>query len=170
MALQQPDLQTALGFSAEDLAANRAGSLSVGQAARLRQNWRRQLTVSIILVIVLMLVATFLLYFGQQNDSAVLTFVGMAITVINAVIVGVGAQGYLRMSGDLARGSVVVTSGAVSRVVRVASGRATSYVLKVDGREEVIVSKLVFNAFAEGQRYTLYRAAASKALLSAEAS
>ncbi|MBK8029105.1 MAG: hypothetical protein IPK17_06245 [Chloroflexi bacterium] len=168
MSLQAPDLMTALGFNADDLAANRAGSLSTGQAARLRKNWRRQLTVSIILVIVLMFVATTLLFLGQRNDSGALTFVGMAITVINGVIVGVGAQSYLRLSGDLRVGSVIATSGVVKRVVRVASGRATSYVIRVGDGGDVNVSKVVFNAFEEGQRYTLYRAAASKALLSAE--
>jgi hypothetical protein len=173
MAAEQPepseriDLAAALGFTADDLAANRAGQLSAAQDARLRQAWRRQLIVTVSLVIALMFGATFALFFGQRNDSAVLSFIGILLTVINAGVVGLAAQAYLRVNGDRARGGVLATSGAITRTLRVVSGRVTVCVIKLGG-DEVIVSKPVFNAFEEGGRYTLYRTPISKTLLSAE--
>lgn len=165
--MEQVDLATALGFSADDLAANRAGRLSEAQDRRLRTGWRRQLIVTVILVIALMLGATVVLFIGQRGDSAALTFIGVLLTVINAGVVGLAAQNYLRVSGDRARGGVLATSGAITRTLRVVSGRVTVCIVKVNG-EDVIVSKPVFNAFEEGKRYTLYRTPVSKTLLSVE--
>lgn len=162
------DLSAALAFSADDLAANRDGHLSAAQTARLRAAWRRQVTITALLVLALMIAATVLIFFGQRGDSGALVFIGMALTVINAVIVGRAAQYAMRVSADTARGSVTATRGVVNRTVRVMSARVTLFVLKVDGREELIVSKPVFNAFEEGKPYAFYRAAASKTLLSAE--
>ncbi len=168
MAEQQTSLAAALGFSANDLAANRQGMLSEAQQTRLQSSWRRQLIGTVIVVVAIMFGATLVLFFGQRSESAALSFIGVSLTVINAVIVGLGAQSYLRMKGDTSRGGVLVTSGVITHTIRVVSGRVTTFVLKIDGADEVIVSKPIFNAFAEGKSYTLYRTPVSKVLLSAE--
>jgi len=161
-----PTLDEALSITEADLAANRAGRLSEAQKLRLTKGWRRTLWIVIGLVIVVGFGATLALFFGQQGGSLVLTFVGILLTVINAMIVGVGAQSYMRTSRDLRTGSVSEMSGVVSHTIRV-SGRVATYVLKVDG-QEVVVPRPVFFAVEDGKPYRLYRAPASKTLLAAE--
>lgn len=161
-----PTLAEALNIRDDDLAANRAGYLSEAQKERLRRGWRRTLGIVAGVVVGVGLVATVALFFGQRNGSSILTGVGIVLTVINAVIVGIGAQSYLRTSSDLRAGSVAEVRGVVSHTVRV-SGRVATYVLKLDG-QEVIVPKPVFFAIEEGKSYRIYRAPASKTVLAAE--
>jgi uncharacterized membrane protein YidH (DUF202 family) len=168
MSAERAALADVLNFSAEDLAANRAGALSDAQKARLARGWRRTLWIIVALVVGFGLVATILLFLGQQNASPILSVIGVTITVINAVIVGLGAQNYLRTSSDLRGGRVATISGIVSHTIRV-SGRTATYVLKVDG-QDIIVPKPVFFAIEDAKPYRLYRAPASKTLLSAEES
>jgi hypothetical protein len=159
-------LADVLNFSADDLAANRAGVLSGAQKARLERGWRRTFWIIMALVVGCSLAATILLFLGQQNGSPILSIIGIAVTVINAALVGLGAQSYLRASRDLRGGRVATLNGVVTHTIRV-SGRAATYILKVDG-QEIVVSKPVFFAFEEGKQYRLYRAPASKTLLAAE--
>jgi hypothetical protein len=160
-------LPETLGFTPEDLAANRDGRLSEAQKARLTRNWRRTLWIVIGLVIVCGLGATILLFVGQQQGSAILSFVGILVTFVNAAIVGLGAQSYLRTSRDIREGRVAELSGVVSHTIRV-SGRVATYILKLDG-QPLVVSKPVFFAVEDGKPYRFYRAPASKTLLSGEA-
>ena len=159
-------LTDALNFSAEDLDANRAGRLSETQKQRLTRGWRRTLWIVIGMVIVFGLAATTILFVAQRNNSLVLNVVGIVLTIINALIVGLGAQSYLRTSSDLKGGRVVTISGVVSHTIRV-SGRVATYILKV-GDQNVVVSRLVFFAVEDGKAYHFYRAPSSKTLLSAE--
>jgi len=82
------DLSEALQFTEEDIAANREGRLSPAQQARLRRGFRRTLIAGIIGIIVIGLGATTLIFLGQQNNSMVLVVLGIALTVLNAFIVG----------------------------------------------------------------------------------
>ncbi len=159
-------LPEALNFSEQDLAANRAGLLSEAQSWRLAQGWRRTLWIIIAIVIVFGLAATVMLFLAQRNNSPILNVLGIIVTLINAVIVGLGAQSYLRTSSDLNAGRVAEISGMVSHTIRV-SGRVATYVLKVDD-QELIVSKPVFFAVDDGEVFRFYRAPASKTLLAAE--
>ena len=167
MSAERAALADVFNFSAEDLAANRAGALSEAQKARIERGWRRIFWIILALVVGCGLAATILLFLAQQNHSPILSVIGIAITIINAVIVGLGAQSYLRTSGDLRGGRVATINGVVSHTIRV-SGRVATYILKVDG-QEIVVPKAVFFAVAEGKPYRLYRAPASKTLLAAEA-
>ena len=155
-----------LNFSADDLEANRAGRMSEAQQQRLTRGWRRTLWIVIGLVIVFGLAATTILFVAQRNNSPVLNVIGVLLTVINAGIVGLGAQSYLRTSSDLKGGRVTTISGSVSHTIRV-SGRVATYILKV-GDQSIVVSRLVFFAVEDGKAYHFYRAPSSKTLLSAE--
>jgi hypothetical protein len=161
-----PTLAEALNISSEDLDANRAGRLSESQKQRLKRGWRRTLVILITVIVVVGLIATAALFFGQRNSSSILTGIGIVLTVINAVIVGIGAQSYLRTNGDLRGGNVAEVRGVVSHTVRV-SGRVATYVLKLD-EQEVVVPRPVFFAIEEGKPYRVYRAPASKTVLAAE--
>lgn len=166
MSTERAALADVLNFSDDDLAANRAGNLSDSQRARLTRGWQRTLWIIVGLVIGLGLLATILLFLGQRNESPILGVIGIIITVVNAVLVGLGAQSYLRTTSDLRGGRVNIISGVVSHTIRV-TGRAATYILKVDD-QEIIVPKVVFFAFEDAKPYRLYRAPASKTLLAAE--
>lgn len=161
-----PTLDEALNITEADLVANREGRLSDAQKQRLTRGWRRTLWIVIGLVIAVGFGATLALFFAQQSGSLILTFIGILFTVFNALIVGIGAQSYLRTSRDLRAGTVSELSGVVSHTIRV-SGRVATYILKLDG-QEVVVPRPVFFALEDGKPYRLYTAPTSKTLLAAE--
>ncbi len=161
-------LPETLNFTPDDLAANRDGRLSEAQKERLTRNWQRTLWIVIGIVIGCGFGATTLLFLAQQQGSPVLTFLGILVTVINAGIVGLGAQSYLRTSRDIREARVDTLSGVVSHTIRV-SGRVATYILKLDG-VPLVVSKPVFFAVEDNKPYRFYRAPTSKTLLSGEKS
>lgn len=158
-------LDDALHFTADDLVANREGRLGVGQRERLQRSARRTLSVGILGFILVGLGAALLIFLGQRNDSMILTIIGIALTVINAAIVGFLVQSRLRLQSDLTQ-PVTVDESLVHRTLRI-SGRSPTYLLKFDDRE-IVVNKRAFNAFIEGAAYKLYRSAGSKTLIAAE--
>lgn len=160
-----PDLAQALGFDADDLAHNRTGQLSEQQRSRLERGWRRTMTIGIGVLFLVTLLATFFLFIGQRNQTPVLSIVGVALTVANALTVGILVRSRLRLNTDL-REPVRADEAPVQRTLRVA-GRRALYLIKTSGNEHA-VSKDAFNAFTEGARYRLYSTAASGDLLSAE--
>jgi len=158
-------LAAALNFTAIDLNANRTGDISLAQADRLRRTWRRLLITSLIALGVIVLTAALFLYAGQRTPSAILLLIGIALTVGNALLMGRLVQAYFRLRGDLCP-PIVVQEGTITRTLRVA-GRGRAYLIAIDG-QPLYVTKPVFNAFADSTRYRLYRAPASKIILSAE--
>lgn len=159
-------LMSALDFNEADLEANRRGALSPGQVARLRATRQRQSAAGLLLFVILVIAATLFMYLGQASGKAVLGWAGALLILLNAVIVGVIARGYMRVGGDLRPGSVAVLAGEVERVLR--RGRqADNYLIRIDGAS-LVVSKDVFLGFRHEASYRVYRAAHSGALLSAE--
>ena len=159
-------LMEALQFGEDDLATNRAGMLSATQVERLRASRRRALLVSAGALVVIALVASGLLFVAQQGGSWVGVLVGIALTLVNAVIMARAVQSWLRTEDDLRRGEVEKIEGSVARTVRV-FGRLPVYLLTINGRE-VVVTKEVFNAVKDGGYYRLYRARRTGTLLTAE--
>jgi hypothetical protein len=164
-ATQRVGLEDALGFNPDDLAANREGRLSAAQQERLLRASRRTLIVGIIGIIIIGLGATVFIFLGQQIHSTILTIIGIAMTVINAAVVGFLIQNRIRSQNDLTH-PVRAQAGIVNRTLRI-SGRTPTYLLRFEG-ENLIVNKPTFNAFIDGTVYKLYRSASSKTLLSAE--
>ena len=109
-------------LNVEDLDANRAGRLSERQKYRLTRGWRRTLWILIGLVIFLGLAATTMLFVAQRSASPVLNVIGILLAIVNAAIVALGTQSYLRTSSDIKNGRVAIISGVVSHTLRV-SGR-----------------------------------------------
>jgi hypothetical protein len=167
MMIANPDLMRLLQFDESDLANNRAGLLSAAQRERLTKQRGRAALVNGVAVVIILLIAAVLLFIAQRNNNVFALFIGIALTVVNALLLARTAQGWLRIAGDLARDEVDMLEGKVERTVRVI-GRVLVYVLKVGGRE-LTVTKEVFNAVGEGRRWRFYRARYSGTLLSAEA-
>lgn len=159
-------LMELLRFSEDDLATNRAGMLSEPQVERLRGARRRALLVSTGSLIVIALVASGLLFVAERGGSWVGILVGIALTLVNALIMARAVQNWLRTEDDLRRGEVEKIEGSVKRTVRV-FGRLPVYLLAINGRE-VVVTKEVFNAVRDGGYYKFYRARRTGALLTAE--
>lgn len=159
----------ALQFTSDDLAANRLGVVGPSQAARLRRTLRRALIIGLIILALGVLLAAACLYFGDRNDDGVLTLVGIALTVFNAIVVGFLVQWWLRARMDLHQ-PLLAATGLLHRTVRARpNGQLLGFVLRLeDSPFEVRVSRQVFNAFSDGAAYRLYRAAGSRQLLSAE--
>jgi uncharacterized membrane protein len=159
-------LASALDFNSDDLQVNRSGMISERQRARLRASRSRAALLSVLALVVIGLVAAGVLFLAQQGKSWIALLIGIALTVVNALIMGRMVQNWLRTAGDLQRAEVQTLSGVVTRTVRVI-GRAVIYVLAIDGRE-LIIPKEVFNAIADGSRWRLYRAAQTGTLLAGE--
>lgn len=159
-------LMEQLQFSEEDLATNRAGMLSAPQIERLRKARGRAFLVSGGALTLIALVASGLLFIAERGGSGVGVLVGIALTLLNAIIMARAVQTWMRTEEDLRRGEVEKIAGSVKRTVRI-FGRLPVYVLTIDGRE-IVVSKDVFNSVREGGYYTLYRARRTGTLLTAE--
>ncbi len=162
----QHALMEHLEFDAEDLTTNRAGMLSARQVERLRRARGRALLVSGSALALIAVVASGLLFLAQRGGSQIALLVGIALTLVNAVIMARAVQTWLRTEEDLRRGAVEKVEGNIKRTVRI-FGRLPVYVLTLDGGE-IVVSKDVFNAMTDGGYYRLYRAKRTGALLTAE--
>ncbi len=162
----RPSLAEALTFSSDELNANRDGRLTDGQAARLLREWRRARTPLIGALIVIGMLATVFLFFGGENDSPVLNVIGAGLTLVNAAIVGVAANTWLRTRRDVRDGRVEMLEGELRHTIRI-NRRVRVYMLDIAG-QRLAVPRQVFNAFEEGARYRLYRAPYTGLLLSAE--
>ena len=160
------DLMRLLNFEPADLQANRAGHLSDRQRQRLGRLRRRAALLSGAIMVMIVLLATGVIFLGQRQGSAIALLVGIGLTSINAVIMGRAVQNWLRLDEDLRRDEVEELDGTIQRTVRVI-GRALIYLIKIDGRE-LNVPKAVFNALPEGGRWRISRARRSASLLAAE--
>lgn len=159
-------LSDILGFTPDDLDINRSGKLSDSQRDRLQRMWKRTRNFVIAGFIVVALTATVFLFLGNENESLVLSFIGISLTVVNAAVMGVGATHYLRMQRDLREGRVAVLTGTIRHTILL-NRRNRTYILDFAG-ERLIVPRATFNAFEEGAAYHLYRSPAMKVLLTAE--
>jgi hypothetical protein len=164
---------TVLKFSADDLEANRAGKLSAAQINRLQSQRKRLMIIGIIAIIIVALIATTFLYFGSQQSSPILTFIGVGLTILNATMVGgVFLRFWLRLSADLRGTSVTSSCGETTFTVRMLNKRTALYLVRLDtgeGFTELNVPRLVFEALRRHKgTYCFYRAAHSGRLLSAE--
>lgn len=155
-----------MSFTADDLAANRQGNLSTAQADRLKRNRQRTTIIGVVAFFVIVILATIFLFVGQQSESTILIVIGGLLTVLNAVMIGMIARGYLRTSADLRAGSVEILEGDLERVVR--RGRQQdNYLLRIDGAS-LYVTKEIFLQFRHETPYRIYRSRWSGVLLSAE--
>lgn len=162
-------LPVALNFTDDDLEANRAGQLSERQLYRIQSGWRRLLIIGVLALIGIGFVATVLIFLGNQHESPILTVLGLALTLVNALVMGTGVQMRIRMNRDLRQveeSGLLITEGKVKHTLQVIR-RSSFYWLEVKD-ERINVSKTTFFAVEENARYRLYRLPFSKTLLSAE--
>lgn len=161
-ALMQP-----LQFTQDDLKANRNGQLGDNQRARLQSLQTRAILVGIAGFFGFALLATIFLFFGSENGFLIMTFIGIFLTLCNAIFVGMFARQYMRLRADLDNGEIDIISGEMERVVK-ADGRMNNFILRVN-EEDFHVKKDLFRLFRHEVPYKIYRARHSAVLLAAEA-
>lgn len=162
------ELMRELEFTADDLAANRAGYLSETQLDRLRARRKRSIAIGIGIMLTLAFIAS-LCIFGGIQSSGVLLIIGVGLTLISAVITGTFARYWMRLSADIRENTVSAFSGQLERVVKPVNQRVMTYLLRVGGAE-FAVTKEQFKAFSHETPYTMFRAKYTGMLLSAERS
>lgn len=161
-------LAAALEFTPDDLTANRAGSLSEMQDYRLRVRRRRSIAVGILILLMTAFIASLVLFLATREDgSAILTVIGIGVTIMSAAIGGIFARFWMRLHADIREGQVQRTEGTLERVLKPVNRRNINYMLRID-QAEVFVTKEVFTAFEHEGRYILYRLPHTGMLLSAE--
>jgi hypothetical protein len=159
-------LMPLMGFDEEDLAQNRAGKLGENQREHLQSLQNRALLIGIAGFFAFAFLATTLLFFGQENDTLILGLLGIFMTILNAIFLGMFGRQWMRLRADLSDNAVDKIQGRMERVVR-PDGRMNNFLLRVEG-QEFYTRKDLFKLFRHEVDYTLYRAPHSRVLLAAE--
>lgn len=159
-------LMPLLKFSHDDLAANRQGKLGDSQIARLKSLQSRALWIGMAGFFGFAFAATICLFFGSENGFLIMTLLGVFLTLVNALFVGVFARQWMRLRADLDAGEIDVIQGELERVVK-ANGRMNNFLLRIED-EEFYVNKEVFLLFQHEVDYAVYRTRHSAVLLAAE--
>jgi hypothetical protein len=137
------------------------------QHYRLRVRRRRTELIGAAALVAAVLIASGFIFAGNRGESPILSLIGIAITICSAALTGNLARFWLRLNADINKGRITRSTGTLERIVKPANRSIVYYAVRVDGAE-VMVSKEAFDQFAHGERYTLYRAPYTGALLSAE--
>ncbi|MGB1287959.1 MAG: hypothetical protein ACPG7F_15585 [Aggregatilineales bacterium] len=123
-----------LNFTPDDLIANRAGQIGEMQQEHLKRAQQRVVLFGVGGFYALAFVGTVFLFMGAQNESAILSLVGVLIVVLNGLLVGLLGRQYMRLRADLRSGTVDIVAGTMERVVQ--SGRQiNNYLLRVNDVE-----------------------------------
>jgi hypothetical protein len=160
------ELMQPMGFTPEDLAANHKGQLGAQQRQRLQSMQKRTLLIGGLGFFVIGITAATFLYFAQVNDALVLQWVGIFLTLINALFIGMYGRQWMLLNADIRNANVEVISGLMERVVQ-ADNRMSNFLLRVDGNN-FHVKKELFKLFRHEVPYRLYRTPRAKILLAAE--
>lgn len=160
-------LPSLLRFNDDDLVENREGRISEVQNYYLRVRRRRTSVFGFLFFIVIVIIATLLIFMGNRNDSGILTMIGIAVTICNAVIIGMFARFWLRLNADIQSNEVIITSGKLERIIKPINKRIINYMIRVD-KVEVFVNKETFQLLEHEKRYTIYRTPYTGTLLAVE--
>lgn len=155
-------LQAALRFTADDLAANRRGSLSAAQIQRLRYGWKQFALIGLILLVVLGPIALAILSVNQNGKF--LIGVILAAIILGGITIGV-FSGAINHNRSLQAG-VNATTGILHKRAAMGEGRRIHYV-KI-GTHEFVVPAPAYLWFTEGATYRVYYTYAEEQIVAAE--
>ena len=160
-------LMSAVRFNADDLEANHDGKISEVQSYFLRLRRRRSMAIGLAVFVVIIVIASLLIFAGRRDSSGILTIVGIGVTLCNAAITGIFARYWLRLNADIQNGVVQVISGKLERVIKPVNRRIVNYMIRIDNNE-LMVDKAVFALLEHEQIYTVYRTPYAGILLAIE--
>ncbi|GAB1420981.1 hypothetical protein MASR2M15_11120 [Anaerolineales bacterium] len=158
-------LAEVLAFEETDLKMNREGSMSPAQLQQLKKSRRQTVWMAGAAAMVFSLLASVFLFAAVQNGSGILNIVGIALTIINAAILGMLGRRFMLHDRDIRQGSVSCLEGRLERIVRPKQG--AHYVLRI-AENDIVVNKEIFKAFGHDIDYRLYFAPHTGRLLAAE--
>lgn len=161
---ERAELMSRLRFTADDLEANQAGTLSDTQEERMRQQQSRLLLIGTSTFIAAVFLATLFLFVGQRNQSLVLSIIGVLLTMVNALWIGSVARQWMRLSADLRENKVDVLDGVLERILR-PTRYGQNYVVRIAG-QDFAVDKETFKVFQHQAPYRFYRTPHMRTLLS----
>jgi hypothetical protein len=162
------ELMQELGFALDDLGQNRSGQISEMQDYKLRVRRQRSIFTGIAIMFCMAFIITLLFFMGnREGNSAILSIIGIGLTICNAAMMGVFARHWLRLSIDIREQRVLIISGELERIIKPINRRVIYYLIRVEG-VELVVSKQLFNLVTNDKSYTLYRAPHTGTLLSLE--
>lgn len=159
-------LMTLLQFGAQDLQANHEERLGDQQRQRLQHLQRRALMVGALGFLAFAIAASVCLFIGTENGHLIMFLLGMFLTMVNALYVGIFARQWLRLQADLRAGTVIRTQGELERVVK-ANGRMNNFLIRI-ADETFYVNKDIFLLFGHEMPYAVYHSPYSHVLLAAE--
>lgn len=159
---------TALNFTADDLAANRAGHLSDRQRAYLTLDRRKNAILGAVVEAALVVSVTALLFVGLRDANTILTVLGGMLLLLNTALSLFFVLNWVRTSNDLKTGETETVEGPAQHVVRQA-GQVQAASVRIGDTVEVPTADVeAFKAFEPGAVYRLYRTTHTRRLLSAE--
>ena len=164
--LLSPELAAVLGFSREDLDANRAGRLSPAQAATLRRAHTRDIVRGLVSAAI---AAGVVALWSLLNSSTTAILFWALVLLFPAAFALVSLWSAGQRSRDLQSGVVAIAAGPLQRHAEDlgSTRRAPTYSLNAGG-VKLNVPLTVYGAFADGGHYALYHTPHSRTLLSAE--
>jgi len=164
----QQGLMKAIPFTAQDLAANRTGTITEAQRARLGKQAGvtrvATLVMFVIFILVFAAIGAYLFVFSNNGQSLLKMFSHDSTTL--AIVAGVMAAVVLviffsflrtlRRTTDVARGKVSVTEGPLKvKSVNSVAYTVKSYQIKV-GKVQFYINEAVFSSLVEGSNYRFY--------------
>jgi hypothetical protein len=169
---QQHALMKAIGFTQDDLDANRGGYMSKKQRAALsheRQFWLNSVAIIIggTAILYTFILSKSIIEGSQFYNS--LTTIAFLSVISAGLLMYMGFQRSL-VNADLRKGDVYVAEGLVSlHITEYKNKIITDYQVYIREQERHFnVGKAVFDAFIDGDPYAIYYAPHSKTFLSAE--
>lgn len=156
-----------LQFTADDLAANRAGQLSERQHAYLLLDRRKNTLLGTLLVALFVLATAVLLFAGIRAGNVILQVLGVVLMFCNMGVTYFFGVNWVRLTYDMKTGRADVIEGVAQHVVR-QLGRAKAGSVRIGDIVEVPTDAEAFKAFEPGATYRLYRTTHTRRLLSIE--
>jgi hypothetical protein len=158
-----------LGFTADDLAANRDGKISDSQKVYLRSYRLLQARAYFVFGLFLLLIAAVpgLRYFRSTVRDGYDLLGAVVFFAFALLLIGLGVNRWRRVQKDIQNGVVNNANGTARLHIKRAGRGHYEYKLRVEG-QEFDLSKDTIAAFTEGQSYRVYYTPLSKVVLSSE--
>lgn len=172
LSSQQIALMKVIGFTEDDLDANRDGYMSKkqrGALSRERQQWLK--FIAIIIGGTSVLYTLFLLKSIIRGDQFPDNILIIAFICLAAALMSM-YMGFKRsrVNADLRKGDVYIAEGLISLYIqKIQNGQLVFYIYHADIQQQRFkLEKTVYDAFVNGEPYAIYYAPNSKTILSAE--
>lgn len=164
-----PKLMEVLGFTAEDLQANREGYLTKVQRERLNSQ-RRSSQFDYLFLFIVPLAGAALLMLADGASVGTTMFIGLAILLAYGIFNSVMRySSYRQFDADLYKGNIQAVEGEIRKNSAFSLGRSLDETFRIEiGKLSFPVKETTISAFKSHQSYRIYYVPNTKTILSAE--